>query len=87
MEHIQQTLKTIERRNAGEPEFLQAATEVLESVRPVIERNKVYQEAKILERILIQLHPKIAFPFHFLNRPKNKKNGPHAFMIIESRFF
>lgn len=51
MDYIKQVLKTLERRNAGEPEFLQAANEVIESVTPVIERNKKYQDAKILDRI------------------------------------
>ena len=51
MASIDQIRKTVERRNPGEPEFLQAVTEVLDSVKPVIERNKVYQDACILERI------------------------------------
>jgi glutamate dehydrogenase (NADP+) len=51
MDYIEQVMKNVERRNAGEPEFLQAVTEVLESVKPVIERNKVYEDARILDRI------------------------------------
>lgn len=51
MDYIEQVLKTVERRNAGEPEFFQAVSEVLESVRPVIERNKKYKDHKILDRI------------------------------------
>ena len=30
-------LATVEKRNPGEPEFIQAVTEVLESLEPVIE--------------------------------------------------
>lgn len=49
---IEQTLKTVENRNPGEPEFLQAVKEVLESVAPVIERNKNYRDAAIIDRIV-----------------------------------
>lgn len=51
MDYIKQVSQAVERRNAGEPEFLQAVNEVLESVRPVVERHKVYRNAAILERI------------------------------------
>ncbi len=49
--YVEKALETIKRRNAGEPEFLQAVTEVFESLGPVIERNKKYEQANILERI------------------------------------
>ena len=45
-------LQVVEKRNAGEPEFLQAVREVLESLEPVIQRHKKYQDARILERIV-----------------------------------
>ncbi|MDR1196487.1 MAG: NADP-specific glutamate dehydrogenase [Endomicrobium sp.] len=45
-------LETVKRRYPGESEFHQAVTEVLESLVPVIERNKDLQEAAILERIV-----------------------------------
>ena len=48
---IQDTLETVRRRNPGEPEFLQAVTEVLESVEPAVQRHKKYRDANILERI------------------------------------
>jgi len=47
-----EVLEGVSRRNAGEPEFLQAAREVLESLGPVIERHGKYREAQILERIV-----------------------------------
>jgi glutamate dehydrogenase (NADP+) len=50
--HIADVLDIAARRNAGEPEFLQAAREVLESLGPVIERHDKYREAQILERIV-----------------------------------
>lgn len=49
---IQETLEIVRKRNPGEPEFLQAVTEVLESIEPAIERHKKYRDAKILERIV-----------------------------------
>jgi glutamate dehydrogenase (NADP+) len=50
--YIAEVLDVVARRNAGEPEFLQAAREVLESLGPVIERHRKYQDAHILERIV-----------------------------------
>ena len=50
--YIAEVLDIVARRNAGEPEFLQAAREVLESLGPVIERDDKYREAHILERIV-----------------------------------
>ncbi len=49
---IASVLDTVARRNAGEPEFLQAAHEVLESLDAVIERNRKYRDARVLERIV-----------------------------------
>ncbi|MFU8780293.1 MAG: NADP-specific glutamate dehydrogenase [Kiritimatiellia bacterium] len=51
MSVIQAVLDNVSRRNAGEPEFLQAVREVLESLEPVILQNPEYQENNILERI------------------------------------
>ncbi len=52
MGYIQDVLEVVERRNAGEQEFLQAVREVLESLEPVIQRHKKYQDGRILERIV-----------------------------------
>jgi glutamate dehydrogenase (NADP+) len=49
---IQEVLTITKKRNPNEPEFLQAVTEVLESIEPVIKRHKKYRDAKILERIV-----------------------------------
>ena len=51
-EYIAEVIETMARRNAGEPEFLQAAKEVLESLGPVVERHKKYKENRILERVV-----------------------------------
>src|SRR5499425_222603 len=49
---IQEVLEVVKKRNPNEPEFLQAVTEVLESIRPVVERYKKYRDGKILERLV-----------------------------------
>jgi glutamate dehydrogenase (NADP+) len=50
--YIAEVLEIVGRRNAGEPEFLQAAHEVLESLGPVIERHRKYRDQRILERVV-----------------------------------
>ena len=49
---IQEVLEIVRKRNPNEPEFLQAVTEVLESIRPVIQRSKKCRDGKILERLV-----------------------------------
>jgi glutamate dehydrogenase (NADP+) len=49
---VQEVLDIVRKRNPNEPEFIQAVTEVLESIRPVVERNKKYRDGKILERLV-----------------------------------
>ena len=50
--YVDQVFETVKKRNAGEPEFLQAVTEVLRSIAPVLDRHPEYVEARILERIV-----------------------------------
>ena len=45
-------LETVKKRNAGEPEFIQAVTEVLETLEPVIEKRPDYVEAGVLDRLV-----------------------------------
>ena len=45
-------LETVKKRNAGEPEFIQAVTEVFESLQPVAERRPDLVEAGVFERIV-----------------------------------
>jgi len=52
MAYIQETLENLRKRNPHEPEFLQAATEVLESIEPAIQRHKKYMQGRILDRIV-----------------------------------
>ncbi len=50
--YIEQILETVKKRNAGEPEFLQAVTEVFRSIVPVLSRHPEYVESRILERLI-----------------------------------
>ncbi len=52
MSYTQEVLEIVGKRNAGEPEFLQAVNEVFESLEPVIKKHKKYEDARILERIV-----------------------------------
>ncbi|WP_236246189.1 NADP-specific glutamate dehydrogenase [Streptomyces sp. CC210A] len=49
--HIEAVYQEICRRNPGEAEFHQAAVEVLESLRPALDRHPEYAQAGILERL------------------------------------
>ncbi|MGB1269044.1 MAG: NADP-specific glutamate dehydrogenase [Flavobacteriaceae bacterium] len=48
---IKNFINVVEKRNPNEPEFLQAVTEVAETVIPFIEENPQYNQAKLLERM------------------------------------
>ncbi len=50
--YIAQVLEQVHQRSVAEPEFLQAVTEVLESVFPVLEREPRYRDQAILERLV-----------------------------------
>jgi glutamate dehydrogenase (NADP+) len=52
MDLIQEVLEIVKKRNPNEREFLQAVTEVLESIEPAVQRHKKYRDGKILERIV-----------------------------------
>ena len=52
MKYIDETLQKVMEQNPGQVEFHQAVSEVLESLRPVIERNEeLYRRDAILERL------------------------------------
>lgn len=51
MSYVSEQLEKLKAKNSNEPEFIQAATEVLESLEPVFEKNPQYEAAGILERI------------------------------------
>ncbi|GAB2726860.1 NADP-specific glutamate dehydrogenase [Melaminivora jejuensis] len=49
---VGQFLEYVAQRNPGQPEFLQAVTEVMESLWPFIEKNPRYAEHGLLERLV-----------------------------------
>lgn len=51
-EYLIGVLETVKKRNAGEPEFIQAVTEVLESLEPVVERRPDLVEAGVIDRLV-----------------------------------
>ena len=52
MGYVDEVLELVSKKNADQPEFLQAVTEVMESLRPVVEANEdLYRKNAILERI------------------------------------
>lgn len=51
-EYVQNILDDLKKKNSGQSEFIQAATEVLHSLVPVLEKHPEYIEHKILERML-----------------------------------
>ena len=53
MGYVDEVLVKLKEKNASEPEFLQAAEEVLESLRPVIDANEaLYRREALLERLV-----------------------------------
>lgn len=49
---LAQFLAKVSDRNPGQPEFMQAVTEVMESLWPFIEKNPRYAQQSVLERIV-----------------------------------
>jgi len=49
---IKDFISSVEKMNPNEPEFMQAVTEVAETVIPFIEKNEAYQGKKLLERMV-----------------------------------
>lgn len=52
MSYLDDVLKSVIAKNEGQPEFIQAATEVLSTIKPVIEENPIYQKHNVLDRIM-----------------------------------
>jgi len=50
--YVDRVLEELKKKNANEPEFIQAATEVLESLKPVFEADDKYEKAGLLERMV-----------------------------------
>ena len=54
MNYVDEVLAQVKAQNPNEPEFYQTVEEVLNSVRPVVERNEAkYRRNAILERLVV----------------------------------
>ena len=51
-EYIKDVINLARAKNPAETEFLQAVTEVLESLSPAVQKHPEYQKARILERMI-----------------------------------
>ena len=52
MSYVENVIEQVKAKNAEQPEFIQAVTEVLQSLEPVIEAHPEYEQASLLERIV-----------------------------------
>lgn len=52
MAYADDVLNSIKAKNPGESEFIQAATEVLETIKPALDAHPEFEEAGLLERIV-----------------------------------
>ncbi len=52
MSYVDSIIEKIKVKNADQPEFIQAATEVLSTIREVVEADPKYQNAALLERLI-----------------------------------
>ncbi|MBQ8883158.1 MAG: NADP-specific glutamate dehydrogenase [Oscillospiraceae bacterium] len=51
-QYLIDVLENVKKRNAGEPEFIQTVTEVLETIEPVIEKRPDLVEAGVVDRMV-----------------------------------
>ena len=51
MSYVDRVLENLKAKNEAQPEFIQAATEVLNSLRPLLDKDDKYEKNAILERI------------------------------------
>ncbi|WP_283170997.1 NADP-specific glutamate dehydrogenase [Curtanaerobium respiraculi] len=52
MTYTQRIIEQVKAKDGGQPEFIQAVTEVLASIEPLIEAHPEYEKAGLLERIV-----------------------------------
>ena len=52
MSYAKRVLEDLQKKNPNEPEFIQAATEILETLEPVLEKHPEYEKAALLERMV-----------------------------------
>ena len=56
MTYSERVIDELKARYADQPEFIQAATEVLETLQPALDAHPEYEEASLLERLVEPEH-------------------------------
>ncbi|MBQ6543369.1 MAG: NADP-specific glutamate dehydrogenase, partial [Clostridia bacterium] len=71
MSYVDETIQMLKEKYSAQPEFIQATTEVLESIRPVIEaKEDEYKRDALLER-LVEPDRQIIFRVPWIDRNGN----------------
>jgi len=52
MTYTEKVLADLKAKNPDQPEFIQAATEVLDALAPVVNNDPKYQKTSLLERLV-----------------------------------
>ena len=52
MKYTERIIELVKEKNPEQPEFIQAVTEVMQSLEPVIEAHPEYEKASLLERMV-----------------------------------
>ena len=52
MDYVERVLKELKEKNPNEPEFHQAATEILNGLKPIVARHPEYEKLALLERFV-----------------------------------
>ena len=63
MSYVDEVLAEVNEKNPAEPEFHQAAKEVLESLRPVVEQTRKNSEKKLCLRDLLNRKDRLSSVF------------------------
>ena len=77
--YLTNLLQTVKQRNSGEPEFIQAVTEVFESLEPVMDSRPDLMEAGVLDR-MVEPERQIVFRVPWLD-DKGKVQVNRAFRV------
>jgi len=77
--YLKNLLETVKQRNNGEPEFIQAVTEVFESLEPVMEKRPDLAEAGVLDR-MVEPERQVIFRVPWLD-DKGKVQVNRAFRV------
>ena len=57
MNYVDRVIADVAAKHANEPEFVQTVTEVLTSLKPVIDNHPEYEKASLLESCLLYTSP------------------------------